>query len=133
MPFLEETIGLLEEADVGRAFEDIFAGSDAKLPETQATVVTVRETGGFGGIRTHDVSSVAYEEPTGMVVARARTVKDARNKARAAYDALWVSNRYIKGTWYLEIVPTQPPFEMAKSVSGLPRYGFNFRALKVPS
>lgn len=133
MAFLDETISLLEEADIGRAYEDIFAGSDAKLPETQATIVTVRDTGGFAGIRTHDVPGVAYEEPTAQLVARARTVSLAYEKARAAYNALWITNRTIKGTWYLEIVPTQPPFEMGKSVSGLPRYGFNFRALKVPS
>ena len=133
MPFLDEAIALLEEADIGRSFEDLFGGVDVHLPEGTATITTVRETGAYAGIRTQDVRAMAYEEPTAQVVVRARTDRLAYDKARAAYDALFTTNRTVLGTWYLEVMPMQPPFPMGKDTAGRTRYAFNFRALKRPS
>lgn len=133
MPFLEEAISILEEADIGLAFEDIFAGSDVKIPEGTATIVTLRETQGYAGRREQDVRTVAYAQPTAQVVVRARTLALAQAKAMAAYDALFVTNRTILGTWYCEIIPEQMPFDMGKDTAGRTRYGFNVRADKRPS
>lgn len=133
MPFLEEAISILEEADIGRSFEDLFAGSDTKLPEGTGTIVSLRETQGYAGRREQDVRTVAYAQPTAQLVVRARTLALAREKAMAAYDALFVTNRTILGTWYCAIVPEQMPFDMGKDTAGRTRYGFNFRADKRPS
>lgn len=136
MPFLEEVISVLEEADIGRAYEDIFAGGDIKIPDGTGTITTIRETAGYGhgGIRTQDVAGVAYEEPAGILVVRARTLDLARSKATAAYNALIrVENRVVLGTWYLYILDEQPPFDLGKDLAGRTRYGFNFRACKRPS
>lgn len=133
MPFLEEAVSILEEADVGRSFEDIFAGSDVKIPDSPQTITTLRDTGSFGIVRTQDVRGVAYEQPTAQLVVRAKTLADARAKAQEAFDALFITNRAVLGTWYLYILPMQPPFDMSKDAGGRSRYGFNFRALKRPS
>lgn len=133
MPFLEEAISVLEEADVGVSLVDLFAGSDVRIPEGQTTFITLRETQGYDGRRVQDVRGMAYEMPTAQLVARARTLALAQAKARQAYDALFISNRTVLGTWYLEIVPEQAPFDMGQDASGRPRYGFNFRADKRPS
>lgn len=136
MPFLEEVVSVLEEADIGRAYEDIFAGSDVKIAEGTATITTIRETQGYGGggIRTQEVTGYAYEEPTGQLVVRARTLALARDKAKAARDAFEaVENRVVLGTWYLWIMQEQAPFDMGKDTAGRTRYGFNFRACKRPS
>lgn len=136
MPFLEEAMSVLEEADIGRAYEDIFAGSAVRLPESTATFVTLRETQGYGGggIRTQEVTGLAYEEPTGQLVVRARTLALASAKAKAARDAFEaVENRIVMGTWYLWIRQEQAPFDMGNDTAGRTRYGFNFRACKRPS
>jgi hypothetical protein len=136
MPFLDEIVSVLEAADVGRAYEDLFAGSAIKLPEGTATITTLRETAGYGhgGIRTQEVAGVTYEEPTAQLVVRARTLALAYAKARAAWDALVrVENQTVLGTWYLWILEEQMPFDMGSDTSGRTRYGFNFRACKRPS
>lgn len=136
MPFLEEVISVLEAADIGRAYEDIFAGGDVKIPEGMGTVTTLRETPAYanGGIRTQDVVGLAYEEPTAILIVRARTLELARAKATAARDALErVENRIVLGTWYLWIYQEQLPYDLGKDLSGRSRYGFNFRACKRPS
>lgn len=133
MPFLEEIVSVLEAADLGRAYEDIFGGSDVKIPDTQATLTILRETQGYAGRRTQDVRTVAYAQPTAQLVVRARTLALARAQAMAAYDALFLTNQTILGTWYLEILPEQMPFDMGKDTSGRTRYGFNLRAEKRPS
>lgn len=133
MPFLEEVVSLLEEADVGVGNIDIFGGSDIKIADSDATITTLRETGAWPGIRTQDVRAMAYEHPSAQLVVRAKTIARAREKAQQAYDALFVTNRAVLGTWYLEVVPMQPPFDMSKDAAGRCRYGFNFRALKRPS
>lgn len=133
MPFLEEAVSLLEEADIGTAGDDLFAGSDAKSADGTATITMVRETGSFGIVRTQDVRGAAYEQPTAQLVVRAATVALARAKAQDAYDALFITNRAVLGTWYCYVLPMQPPFDMSKDAAGRPRYGFNFRAYKRPS
>lgn len=133
MPFLEEAISLLEEADIGRSFEDIFAGSTVKIPEGTGTITSLRETGSYPGVREQDVRGLAYEQPTAQITVRARTDVLAREKAKAAHDALFTTNRAVLGTWYLEVEPIQLPMPMGIDTSGRALYVFNVRALKRPS
>lgn len=140
MDVLDELGQVLVDAGVGvitpSASRTIFKTTAASLPElttSRRAVLSLIEYGGTAPTRTMR-SKTAYRHPSVQIVCRGITADDAHDLAKLAYNALAaVTNVTISGTWYLDVSPTQEPFDMGLDDKGRPRYGFNVRTFKGPS
>jgi hypothetical protein len=69
-----EILQLLADESVGTVGTDMFDGSKAPVPTGAGPYLTVTETSGVAGIRTHNVATgPAYERPGILVTVRPRT------------------------------------------------------------
>lgn len=95
--FIEELIVILRDAQPTWRFgREIFATSGASIPEGDAPVLSIIETGGPGGVLIQNQIPPAYMRPGAQIVARAKDPAAARTMAFAAYTALAaVSNRVV--------------------------------------
>lgn len=86
--FLEEVAQILVDAGVGTWNTDIFGSSSKDIPIGDGPYLSIVETGGAFGLRTHNVGGAAYERPSASITVRARTYAAARTMSNAAHAAL---------------------------------------------
>jgi len=85
--FEQELVARLVAAGVGSAGSTIFVSSSAAIPDGDGPYLTVTATGGLAPERTQ-AELPAYQRPSAQIAVRARTYAAARDRARAAYQAL---------------------------------------------
>lgn len=85
---LEEIVQILVSAGVGQLGVDIFCSSDAPLPGAGTTFLHLKEQSGASGLKTQNRKGPSYPRPTVQVFAIADKYRDARAKARAAFNVL---------------------------------------------
>ncbi len=122
---LEAILSRLQTQGVGIPGTNIFAGTTASLPESNAGFLTITETGGLPPVATHNDGLVSLRRPSFQVVARAGDYRVASTLIRAAYEALAFSNTTVGDKFFLTSVPIQEPFSLANDGNGRARLAFN--------
>lgn len=131
--FDDDLVVLYVAAGVGVAGTTIFKSSKAAIPDGDGPYLSLTPTGGAGPKRTHNaVATPAYQRPSAQIVCRAKTWTAARAMARAAYSASFVTNATVNGTWYVEVEPTQEPFDLGLDAKERACVAFNVHATKRP-
>jgi hypothetical protein len=100
-------------------------------PPEPDTLFALYSTGGppADGIMERAGPNIEYHHI--QVQARAASRDTASTNIQAAYDALKiVLHRWVGGTRYLQLIPLQPPYRLAKDENGRWIYAFNVRAEK---
>lgn len=113
----------------------ILKGARAIVPPGDGPYLSLAETGGSGGARTHN--NTGTERPSAQIASRATTAQASREALQDAYDALGgvngLHNVTLSGTFYLSIVPRQSITDIGEDASGRPMYSFNIEVEKAPS
>jgi hypothetical protein len=132
--FTEDLIVRLTDQGVGSFGATLFTSSKAMLPNGKDAILSIRATGGTSPLRTQNsVSAPAYQRPSAQLTAHAPTAAASESMARAAYNALvGVRNMTLNGTWYLDISPTQEPFDIGLDAQERQQFAFNVTAIKRP-
>lgn len=104
------------------------------IPAGNGPFTTIIETGGTGAVRTQNSApQAAYRRPGAQITVRSISSTIAKSKAEFAYVLFAaVKNQYVNGVWYVEIVPTQEPFEMPLDDLNRQLYTFNVLGYKRP-
>jgi hypothetical protein len=134
MPFLDEIKAKLV-ADAVLPAASILIGGKAVIPATGGPFISLVETGGSAGSRTHN--NTGTENPTASISARAPTAQAARAALALAYTSLGsvdgLSNTTLSGTFYLRVTPRQSITDLEQDDNGRALYVFNIEAEKQPS
>ena len=139
MPWLEDISSLLTTAGVGVLNTDIFLGTSANIPAGVGPYLLIKETAGIAPERLHTddtgvLNAAAYERPGAQITVRSTVYINARNMARAAYNALdGTYNTTINSCLYREILAQQRPFDMGPDDTKRVRVGFNILGVKALS
>lgn len=134
MSFLDELAARYVAQGVGVLGTSILLSNKAVVPDTDSAVLTITETGGTSPERSQNaVTTPAYQRPRAQILARAKSYQAARALAKAAYDASFVRNTALSGTFYRELDPVQEPFDMGLDANQRARVAFNVAAIKRPS
>lgn len=133
--FTKDLVVRLTDQGVGSFGTTLFTSSKAILPNGKDAILSIRATGGTAPLRTQNsVATPAYQRPSAQLTAHAPTAAASESMARAAYNALvGVRNITLNGTWYLDITPTQEPFDVGLDAQERPQFAFNVTAVKRPS
>ena len=130
MSFAEDLVVKLGPA-YGTIGVDVFINATAKLPAGVGPYTALRDTGGAGNVRVHDHVTRPYRRPSCQLVVHATNGPTAKAKAEAAFVALCgVRNATVNGNFYLEIEPTQDPFDMGTDSIGRQRFAFNIQSYR---
>lgn len=135
MPWLEDLVTLVTNAQVGTFNTDLFTSTVASVPQLPDGTCVITETSGGPPERTHNsVKTPAYIHVSAQFMIRAATSKRARELARAYYLAVCgVRNTVINGGFYREINPMQEPYELVGPDERRDRrYVFNVWAVRRP-
>jgi hypothetical protein len=99
---LEELLGVLEAAGVGKVGATLFGSSAVSVPPRgdpagSGPFLLLKETGGAGPVGTHNDGPAAYRRPAVQVLVTGETTAAVKAMAYAAYDALVaVSNCFLQ-------------------------------------
>jgi hypothetical protein len=134
MAFIDDLVTILQTARVGTLGRDIFASSKANIPTGAGPYISITESGGSGPENTHNsTDKPAYVRPNAQILTRATDYVIARNKAQAAYNALYpVRNRFVNNVWYRDLTILQEPFDLGLDDVGRAQVAFNISVTKRP-
>lgn len=132
MTFGDEIINRLVAQGVGVYNTTLFLSSKSVVPPT-GSCLTVTVTSGAGPLFVQNAGTPATQRPSAQLLARAEKASDAMAFARLAYVALTLHNVSLSGTFYLELVPTQEPYDLGVDGNGRAQAAFNVMARKRPS
>jgi hypothetical protein len=89
--------------------------------------LTLLESGGMAPENIHDQPAPAYSRPGLQIMSRAKSYKNARDKAWEAYNALvQVQNQAIGSVVFLKIEPRQTPFNIGQDDNSRELFSCNF-------
>ena len=139
MPWLDELVILMDDANVGTLGVDMFTSTKSAPPilASGEATLSIVETSGSSPERTQNsVIKPAYLNLAAQFLARAGTYAKAKAKAQAAYDAVvgirnvTVTDNALISGWYREITPLQEPFDAGVDDRGQARCAFNVIAIR---
>lgn len=132
MRTLDAIILLLEQRGVGLGGTNIFAGSDAALPDVDTEFLTINETAGRPPVGIHN--SIALRQPAFQIVSRAGEYLPAGNLLELAYNALGgkepISNLLVGDVFFLSLRPTSEPFSLPPDARNRVRLAFNVNSVR---
>lgn len=135
MAFLDDLGTRLAAQGVGVVGSTIFKGSKARLPSLdepngEGPFITLIETGGMQPLFVHNYNAPHVSRPTAQVGVRAINYLAARNKSKAAWDALHIWRTAISGVMYMKIIARQEPTDAGLDAVGRVMIVFNVEADK---
>jgi hypothetical protein len=121
----------LAASGFGVVGQSILYGRTSEPHATLALAITVVDTGGMAGLRTHNRVGESYGRPSAQVTVRATKLATALATAetvRADLDS--VRNEMIGSTRYLEIASMAPAGDLGPDAAGRARVSFNVMAVR---
>src|SRR5205809_1125755 len=113
MEFTDQIAARLETEGVGVVNTNIFTSSGSIIPPGDGPFLSLRETGGTGPTRVHNVAGASTQRPTAQVLVRGADPEAVKLMIRAAYDALdGIYNTTLSGTFYQSVVARQEPADI---------------------
>lgn len=122
MAFPAEILRRLQAQGVGTMGTTLFASSRSAVPSGSGPLLTLVETIGGPGSRTHNELGVAYREPSAQIVCRAENPGLARNMAHAAQSALTGIRNTVLGAFSGSITSLTRVGATATVITAVPHY-----------
>ncbi len=134
MSWGNDLVTILVNGGYGIYNTNIGLSSKWSIPSGNGPFTTIIETGGTGAVRTQNSApQAAYRRPGAQIVVRSISPTIAKAKAELAYVLFAaVKNQFVNGVWYVEIVPTQEPFDLSVDDLNRQLYAFNILGFKRP-
>lgn len=134
MSWGDDLVSILVNGGYGIYNTNIGLSSKWSIPAGNGPYTTIIETGGTGAVRTQNSApQAAYRRPGASITVRSISPSIAKAKAELAYVLFAaVKNTLVNGVWYVEITPTQEPFDMQKDDKSRQMFTFNVLGFKRP-
>ena len=155
MPWLDDLVTLMHDAEVAEFGTNLFVSTKAAPPLLASGTLSIVETSGGAPENTHTrregeqvlaVVRPAYLRVAAQIMARADTYAAARELAQNAFDAVvgirncWIiaEEEYtglsegLQSGWYREINALQAPFDAGVDDRKQARCGFNIMGIRRP-